>query len=92
MNLPTWAELFPHGRDIFYEGNDPGGFCAEIKDRFGFDPCQDPQWGDGRWHEVVELRIADEPIEDLFGRTYRFHCPPEHLDAIYGSGRWPMGS
>jgi len=21
-----------------------------------------------------------------------FHCPPEHLDAIYGSGRFPMGS
>jgi hypothetical protein len=21
-----------------------------------------------------------------------FHCPPEHLDAIYGTGRFPMGS
>jgi hypothetical protein len=30
------------------------------------------------------------PIEDFV--SYRFHCPAEHLDAIYGGDRFPMGS
>jgi hypothetical protein len=23
---------------------------------------------------------------------WQFHCPAEHLDAIYAFGRWPVGS
>lgn len=74
---------FPEGRTIFYEGTDPDGFAAQIKAEFGFDPSQTlaRDVGDGRpfhgWNED-------------FG--WAFHCPPEHLDAIYGSGRFPMGS
>jgi hypothetical protein len=66
----TWHDLFPEGRDIFYEGDDPAGFAAEIRAEFGFDPAADPNWpGD-----------------------HRFRCPPEHLEAIYGSSRFPLGS
>jgi hypothetical protein len=61
-----WSELFPTGRFIFYEGDDPEGFRREIKAEFGFDPGPRPDEG--------------------------FHCPPEHLDAIYGVGRFLMGS
>jgi hypothetical protein len=66
----TWRELFPEGRHIFYEGDDPEGFCAEVRAEFGFDPSVPACRPDGGG----------------------FWCPPEHLDAIYGSGRWPMGS
>jgi hypothetical protein len=72
--LSTWRELFPEGRHIFYEGDDPGGCRNAIIAEFGFDPAlisgvYDPGWPDSG-----------------------FFCPPEHLDAIYGGGRWPMGS
>jgi hypothetical protein len=34
----TWKELFPDGRFIYYECDDPEGFIKEIKKKFGFDP------------------------------------------------------
>jgi hypothetical protein len=39
-----WHELFPEGRDIFYEGDDPDGFAAQIRAEFGFDPAADSCW------------------------------------------------
>jgi hypothetical protein len=84
--LLDWAELFPEGRVVCYEGDDPVGFAAEIHDRFGFDPSADPAWdspytvGDPGWGR------------DPFGRTNWFHCPAELLDDIYGTGDYPMGS
>lgn len=48
----TWRELFPEGRVIFYEGDDPAAFTAAIKAEFGFDPAADPRWGRGiKWGE-----------------------------------------
>lgn len=43
--LATWSELFPHGRDIFYEGDDPAAFARQIEARFGFNPAADLAWG-----------------------------------------------
>lgn len=34
----TWAELFPYGRDVYYEGKDPKGFAKEMKEKFGINP------------------------------------------------------
>lgn len=68
--LPTWASLYPEGRDIFYEGDHPAGFASQIEAEFGFSPALDPRWG----------------------VSYCFYCPAEHLDAIYGSDRFPVGS
>jgi hypothetical protein len=43
----SWAELFPAGRRIFYEGDDPRTFADEIKTRFGFDPSENnPRWNE----------------------------------------------
>ena len=84
--LPTWSELFPKGRDIYYEGEHPQQFVREIATEFGFDPSADPYWG------------VDIPADEYGGEygdgftSYSFRCPAEHLDDIYGSGRWPMGS
>ena len=79
-DLPSWSEMFANGRTIFYEGGDPKGFRAHIKERFGFDVAKCPGqgfWGGGGWNKRD---------------GYRFHCPAEHLDEIYGSLKYPMGS
>src|SRR3954465_4102833 len=72
--LPAWSELCPNGRHIFYEGDDPQGFVAEIKERFGFDPSRDP-----RWAEPI-------PMSDIGPGfiSYAFHCPARLLDELYG--------
>ena len=45
MKLKKWSELFPEGRHIFYEGDDPKGFAKEMKEKFSFDPSQNnPGW------------------------------------------------
>lgn len=76
----TWQDLFPKGRQVFYEGDDPDRFCAQIRSEFGFDPAEGPGW--------------DVPAADDAGsyRSFSFFCPPGNLDAVYGSGRWPLGS
>lgn len=74
MDETPWSELFPDGRVIIYEGDDPEEFTRQVEAEFGFDPGSDERWD---W---------DNPD------AYWFHCPAEHLDAIYGSSRWPMGS
>lgn len=66
-----WKQLFPDGRYIFYEGDDPERFVEQIRNEFGFDPSADPDWNNP---------------------DYQFLCPAEHLDAIYGNDRFPMGS
>ncbi len=74
----SWRNLFPEGRHIYYEGDDPAGFVEEVRVKFGFDPAADPNWG---------IRIGEREGFD----SYSFHCPAELLDSIY-SGRFPMGS
>lgn len=83
----SWRELRPHGRDIFYEGDEPETFASQIYAEFGFDPSAEPDWGLGHWYLPDGGRMPDP-----FGRIYMFHCPPEHVDAIYCSGRWELGS
>jgi hypothetical protein len=82
------SKLFPEGRDLYYEGDDPDGFARQIKAEFGFDPSADPHWGGA----PVMVGPHGEDLEDPFGRVYLFRCPPEHLDAIYRSDRFPLGS
>jgi hypothetical protein len=35
----TLRDLYPDGRVLFYEGDDPAGFIAEMKEQFGLDVC-----------------------------------------------------
>lgn len=43
--MKNWRELFPKGRDIYYEGETPKKFAQEIKAKFGFDPSSNnPCW------------------------------------------------
>lgn len=72
MTLRSWADIFPLGRDLFYEGDDPEGFAAQIRSEVGLDVSAGRGWA--------------------HARGWRFHCPPEFLDVIYGSERFPLGS
>lgn len=79
-SMMSWGEMFPEGRHIFYEGDDPEGFVTEIKARFKFDPSLDPCWG--------------KAMPDMSGEpdfvSYSFHCPSDILDLVYTE--YPMGS
>ena len=77
--LPAWSDLFPEGRDIFYEGNDPVRFVRQIQSEFGFSPASDPRGG-----EHIDG-------DGLSFTSHSFYCPSEHLDAIYGNNRFPVG-
>ena len=93
----SWSERFPYGRTIFYEGDDPEGFREEIKAEFGFDPAEcpgvygnlAPSWD---YKELTEMdpRWKTPTWDEEHG--WQFHCPAEHLDAIYGSDRFELGS
>lgn len=83
--METVAELFPEGRILYYEGSDPEAFADQIRDELGLDP----RISDGR---------AEGYDNGLYGAEwtaesgYSFYCPPQHLQAIYGSGRFPIGT
>jgi hypothetical protein len=81
--MKTWSEMFPEGRDIFYEGDDPEGFADAMRDQFRFDPSEHPNW---------EKWIEYSPSGPDGFWSFGFRCPAEHLDEVYGSGRWQLGS
>ncbi len=76
----SWSELFPTGRTIFYEGDDPEGFALEIKEKFGFDVTSAPP------PSAEPYASWTEP------GGWSFHCPAVLLDEIYGTGKYRMGS
>lgn len=39
--MKSWKDMFPNGRILFYEGNDPKGFAKEMLTKHGFDPSKD---------------------------------------------------
>jgi hypothetical protein len=75
----TWAKLYPEGRDLYYEGEHPDEFATAIREKFDFDPSADPLWG-----KYVEGDHGEPGFT-----SYGFHCPAEHVDAVYGSHRFP---
>jgi hypothetical protein len=83
---PKWSELCPTGRFVFYEGDTPDDFIDQVKAATGFDPSSQGTWGE---YIPYEVRLRNDPPGF---HSYGFHCPVEHLDLIYGSRRWPMGS
>jgi hypothetical protein len=82
--ITTWRELFPDGRTIFYEGDDPEEFAGQVKAEFGIDVRELPG------HDL--LTGKPEPGTWTEEHGWQFHCPAEHLDAIYGSDRFLLGS
>lgn len=54
-----WSEMFPRGRHIYYEGDDPEGFRQTLIKEFNFDPGTDPSWG-----VTIEGDTPDEESEE----------------------------
>jgi hypothetical protein len=94
--LPSWQEMFPEGRVVFYEGDDPEGFVKEMKEKFNFDPSMTdvdftalapiPNTPNKAWGELIP-GDADGPGF----LSYAFHCPGHLMDKVYG-GSYPLGS
>ncbi|MEU7902189.1 hypothetical protein [Actinoplanes sp. NPDC049118] len=62
-----WADLFPDGRQIYYEGDDPDEFRKEIKARFGFDPALDPCWGEEPGWGSYSFHCPVGLLDDIYG-------------------------
>ena len=82
MKKPTWSEMMPDGRLVFYEGNDPKGFAAEMKSKFGLDVRAKNQPTNGLWGKPSFTKKGG----------YSFHCPGHLMDEIYGNAKYPLGS
>jgi hypothetical protein len=79
-----WKDLFPDGRLLYYEGDDPDGFVKEMKEKYGFDPTENISF--------APFPYPNEPKSWSKEAGYLFHCPPEHMNEIYGTGKYPLGS
>jgi hypothetical protein len=40
--------MYPNGRELYYEGNNPENFVREMKTKFNFDPSVGKRWAE--WH------------------------------------------
>lgn len=78
--IETWDGLCPDGAFRYYQGDDPEGFVAEMKETFGFDPSSDRHW----------YKWADDGLGGFPVRG--FWIPAGLVEAVYGSERWPLGS
>jgi hypothetical protein len=64
-----WSELYPEGRDIFYEGDNPKEFVEEMKARYGFDPSRDNSY----WNEKCgySFHCPASVVDEIYeGRLY----------------------
>jgi hypothetical protein len=72
----SYDELFPHGRIVFYEGDDPDRFAAEMA-ALGID---------------VRYVPDDGGATPDWDRLRSFYIPPGRVEEIYIAGRWALGS
>jgi hypothetical protein len=74
---------------LFYEGDDPEGFCADMRAEFGFDPSAWLGWG--QWITWDEAEAVEHGEEGFY--SWEFWPPAEHYEALHhhSGGRWPIG-
>jgi hypothetical protein len=75
--------MYPEGRVVYYEGDDPEGFRSEMLDEFGFDAAIPYDCG-----QVEGIRLRPTNWEG----NRNFHIPAGLVRAVYGSERWPLGT
>jgi len=96
VQVAPWSQLCPDGRTLYYEGDDPDGFARAVKTQFGFDVAEHRgYWPVKNDDESYSYKPHSEPTWNE-SHGWQFHCPVEHIDAIYGDEtfrrRWPLGS
>jgi hypothetical protein len=69
--LPKKSELWPDGRWLYYEGDDPKAFVAEMKAKFEFDPSADnPEWNkEGGYCFDCPVHLIDQ----IYGGDVDYH-------------------
>ncbi len=89
-----WLELFPNGRFLNYEGDDPAAFRRMVIEEFEFDPADPTRPRQSSAPMAGWSGLFDVAIEHGWDveHGWSFHCPAEHLDDLYGSGKYPLGS
>ena len=81
--MPSYAEIYPSGRRLYYEGKHPEAFVTLMKTLHNFDPSADnPDWG-------YEIPAGDD--HPAF-TSYPFHCPADKLDGIWDCPGHPIGT
>ncbi len=92
-----WDELRPHGRVVFYEGDDPSGFAAEML-ALDIDVTAPIPWDPWAFpDETDSLHVPFSGawggyLRDPFGRHFAFYIPVGRVEEIYAPDRWPLGS
>jgi hypothetical protein len=85
----TW-DPFPEGRTVFYEGDDPAGFVAEMLS-LGIDVyATPPDLGTGpTWSYFDKPELWPGYDEE---NGWRFFVPAGRVDEICGSDKWSIGT
>lgn len=63
-----WSQLFPNGRTVFYEGDDPKGFVREMKKKYGFDPSKGRFWNKKNGYQ---FHCPAECMDEVYG-NYKY--------------------
>ena len=64
--MRKWSELFPDGRWLFYEGDDPEGFANEMVTKFQFDPRKgNDSWSAARGYGFM---LPGRCMDEVYGR------------------------
>lgn len=63
--IRKWSELFPDGRYIFYEGDDPESFVKEMKNSFGLNLTFD--WDEFKEFNAFGFHCPSKFIDEIYG-------------------------
>jgi hypothetical protein len=63
-----WSKLYPKGRYIFYEGDDPESFIKEIKDTLGFKIKID--WDGYKEFKSFGFHCPSKYMDKIYGGEY----------------------
>lgn len=66
--MKKWSEMYPNGRFVYYEGDDPHHFVREMKNKYGFDPSKNNRrhWCEGgSWCFL----LPGNCIDDVYDRS-----------------------
>jgi hypothetical protein len=60
---PQWAELYPEGRVLYFEGEDLFGFIQQVKEKFGLDLSRSP-------NASFQFRCPPEHLQEMLNGDY----------------------
>jgi hypothetical protein len=65
--MKKWSEMYPHGRYVYYEGEDPKSFVKEMIEKYNFDPSKfNEHWN---IHRGFCFLLPGYCIDEVYDRT-----------------------